>query len=465
MSRWGFATTPPRYAVDTKLHHSEISTPDRKTVAESRANRKELKTPLCEQLIQKIVTQGNVSIGQFMKECLTHPEFGYYSTKKKVIGADKADFITSAELPFFGEVLAAWVIDTWMKMGTPRSINLIELGPGRGTLMKNLLTQVRNVQPQLLHFLNVHLVEVGAARQEEQKKALAEFQTASGKIRWWMTIDSVPHPEEPTILIANEYFDALPVSHFRKTERGWVEIVLDVDDDPMSEAHFKPTLAPLGTMTAYLIPDEVRKSGEIGDQIEVNALGMNEMEKIMLRLSNCKKSAACIIDYGKDEHMQNTLRGIRGHKFVDPMLSPGDVDLSAWVSFKQLKWVLERVDLFRKKFKWFGPITQSDFLANNGIDVLLTRCLKDKETKDAMRFLQAYRRLMDDEEMGRSYKVLVVQSRNFPSVAPFFAGDECPLPELPEPSREARDSRGQPVDGSRSMQSMFSPNEPAGNRK
>lgn len=418
-----FRPTAPRLI---NMHASEMSTPDRATVNDK--YKKEFKTPLCVELVNKSSTQGYYPMTQFIKDCLTHPQYGYYATKKHVIGAEKADFITAAEIPFFGDVLAAWVMDTWQKMGTPRVLHLVELGPGKGTLMRTMLTQIRYSNPHLLHFLQVHLVEVGAARQEEQKKALAEFQTAQGKIKWCMDIESLPFSLEPTIFIANEYFDALPVAQFRYTERGWVETCVEVDDDPATEAHFRLVHAPSGSMSAFLMPDEVRKNGKVGDCVEVNAVGMQHMEHIMKKMVDCQKAAALIIDYGKDENMQSTLRGIRGHRFVDPLLSPGEVDLSSWVAFNQLRWALERLEVARRHLKWFPVTTQHDFLQFNGIDVRLAHVIKDEETKSAMKILQNYRRLMDPEEMGESYKVFAVQTRNFPNVSPFF--QEMPLPAV-----------------------------------
>ncbi|EKF26916.1 hypothetical protein MOQ_009384 [Trypanosoma cruzi marinkellei] len=408
------------------LHASEISTPERSTV--NSKNRKELKTPLCIELISKMSSQGYFPMSQFVKECLTHPQHGYYTAKKNVIGSEKADFITAAEIPFFADVISAWIMDAWQKMGTPRTFHLIELGPGRGTLMKNILKQTKYSNPHLLHFLQIHLVEVGAARMEEQKNALAEFQTAQGKIKWWMDLESIPFSLEPTIFIANEYFDALPVAQFRYTERGWVETCLEVDEDPANESHFRMVHAPSGSFSAYLIPNDIRSSGKLGDCIEVNAVGMQTMELIMKKMVDCQKAACLIIDYGKDEHMHSTLRGIRGHRFVDPLLSPGEVDLSSWVSFKQLRWALERLETARRHLKWFPLMTQREFLQWGGIDVRLAHVIKDEETKTAMKILQNYRRLMDVDEMGNSYKVFVAQTRSFPNVSPFF--QELPLPPL-----------------------------------
>ena len=288
--------------------------------------------------------------------------------------------------------------------------------------MKNVLTQIKTVSPQLLNFLQVHLVEAGASRTEEQKKALSEFQTAHQKIKWWLSIEALPINLEPTLFISNEYFDALPVSRFSYTDRGWVETCLAIDTEPSNPAHFRYINAPLGTTTGYFIPEDVRKSGEFGSQVEVNIVGMQQVEFIARKLIDSGKGACLIVDYGKDEHMKNTLRGIRGHKFVDPLLSPGDVDLSAWVNYKQLRWALERLEFMRHDIIIHPLITQRDFLAWNGIDVNLTSLVKDLQTKPAMKLLQGYRRLMDPSEMGETYKVFAFQTKNFPAVAPFFLG-------------------------------------------
>ncbi|CCD15833.1 unnamed protein product, partial [Trypanosoma congolense IL3000] len=177
-------------SVLVNLHASEMSTPDRLTV--NSKNKKELKTPLCIELISKMTSQGYFPMSQYVKECLTHPRHGYYSAKKTVIGGEKADFITAAEIPFFADVISAWIMDAWQKMGTPRVLHLVELGPGKGTLMKNILKQIKYSNPHLLHFLQIHLVELGAARTEEQMSALSEFQTAQKKIKWWMGLESIP---------------------------------------------------------------------------------------------------------------------------------------------------------------------------------------------------------------------------------------------------------------------------------
>ena len=401
------------------LHHSDLSTPDRDTVKSN--VRKELKTPLCEEILRNIQIHGFVPIGQYMKDCLTHVNHGYYTTKKQVIGGDNADFITAAEIPFFVDVIAAWVMDCWQKMGTPRVLHLVELGPGKGTLMKGMLKQIQASNPSLFHFLQIHMIEIGAARVEEQKKALSEFQTATGKIKWWLSIESIPYCLEPMVFVANEYFDALPVSQFMYTDRGWVELCLDADVDPQKESHFKYICAPSGSFTAYLIPEEVRQQRkQIDSRIEIDFMGMQAIEFIMRKMIDCNKAACLIVDYGKDEHMESTFRGIRGHKFVDPLLSPGDIDLSAWVSFKQLRWTLERLEIARRQLKWFPVLTQSQFLEQNGIDIRLARVIKNEETKNCLRILQHYRRLMDKEEMGETYKVFAFQTKNFPCVTPFF---------------------------------------------
>ena len=313
----------------------------------------------------------------------------------------------------FADVIAAWVVDCWQKMGTPRVIHLVEIGPGRGTLMRNMLKQIKFSTPQLFHFLNVHLVEVGAARTEEQKKALTEFQTANQKIKWWLNLDSIPFQVEPTIFVCNEYFDALPIAEFRYTSVGGARRALRWTTIRVRKRTLSFVHAPSGSFTAYLIPEDVRKNAKIGDVIEINAFGMQAMENLMKKMIDCKKAAALIIDYGKDEHMKSTLRGIRGHKFVDPLLSPGDIDLSAWVSLSQLggRWSV-----------WKSPSAISngfghdpkEFLEWGGIDVRLAHVIKEEETKGAMRILQSYRRLTDPEEMGRRTKYLRCRQETFP---------------------------------------------------
>lgn len=403
------------------IHHSEMSTPDRATV--NRADKKELKSDFTVVLQQKILTGGYLPLAQYMRECLGNPDFGYYSTKKQVIGGERADFITAAEIPFFADILTGFVLDTWQKMGTPRKFHLVELGPGKGTLMQGILRQIMHVQPQLLNFIQVHMVEMGAARQTEQKSALKDFQTAAGRIRWHLSLDALPaFKGEASLFVCNEWFDALPISAYAFTERGWVETLVDVDDDPSHEAHFKFVGSPSGSFASFLMPDEIRLRTDtpMGETVEVCTHGMAAMETLARKMIESGKSAALIVDYGKDEHMKDTLRGIRGHKFVHPLLSPGDIDLSAWVSFKQLRWALERLPLAQQHLAIHGPMTQQDFLAWNGMDVRLASAIRDQETKMAMRMMQNFRRLMDDDEMGKSYKVFAVQTKNFATVAPWF---------------------------------------------
>eukprot|EP00759_Apiculatamorpha_spiralis_P057361 PhF_6_TR8619/c1_g1_i1/m.13444/K18164/NDUFAF7; NADH dehydrogenase [ubiquinone] 1 alpha subcomplex assembly factor 7 len=196
-----------------------------------------------------------------------------------------------------------------------------------------------------------------------------------------------------------------------------MEVVLDVDEDPTHEAHFKFSHAGANSFSSYLIPGDIPPGM---DQLEVNTYGMAYMEKLGRRLIDAGTGAALIIDYGKDEHMMDTVRGIRGHKYVDPLLSPGDVDLSAWVSFKQLKWALSRWNLAKQHLKSYGPITQRTFLELNGIDVRLLSMVKHQETKVGLNIIQHYRRLMDEAEMGTSYKVFCVATQNLAPPSPWF---------------------------------------------
>jgi len=413
----------PRYASSFKKHFSDISTPARSTVLDE--NKKELKTALAGLLQNRIHVGGFLPFSEFFKECLMNPEYGYYTTKRTVIGGASADFTTAAEIPIFCDIICGWIVDVWNKMGTPRRVNLVELGPGKGSLMCSVLRQMQTISPALFQFVNVHMVEAGTQRMEEQKVKLKDFQTATQKIQWYLDIDSLSVTGTPTIMIANEFFDALPVTQFTKDpQRGWLEAVVDVDEDPSQELHFKLAQAPANSFANLLIPDDVPKDMT---QIEINTYGMATMEKVGRKLIDSGMGACLIIDYGKDEYMSDTVRGIRGHKFVNPLLSPGDVDLSAWVSFKQLRWALSRWSMAREQLRSYGPLTQRSFLEQNGIDVRLLMLCKAAETKIGLNIISNWRRLMEDkmtsddsQGMGKNFKVWCVATANLPPPSPWL---------------------------------------------
>src|SRR5215475_215814 len=173
-------------------------------------------------IARRIALTGPISLADFMSEALGHPRLGYYR-KTLPVGA-AGDFTTAPEISqMFGELLGAWLAERWLAMGSPRDVQLVELGPGRGTLLADALRATRSV-PGFHAALDLHLVEIN-----EQLRALQENALAAFKPAWHARFDDVP--EEPMLLVANEFFDALPVRQFEKTARGWVECMVGLDDD------------------------------------------------------------------------------------------------------------------------------------------------------------------------------------------------------------------------------------------
>ena len=162
-------------------------------------------------------------VSRYMQLCLTHPEHGYY-LKRDPLGRD-GDFVTAPEVSqMFGELIGLWAASVWNAMGSPEEVKFVELGPGRGTLMADALRAIR-ILPQFHKAVSVHLVEASPTLQARQAVTLANTKP----IEWYTSIKDVP--EGPAIILANEFFDVLPVHQAVRTATGWHERVIDVDDD------------------------------------------------------------------------------------------------------------------------------------------------------------------------------------------------------------------------------------------
>src|SRR5437899_5649323 len=176
-------------------------------------------------IARRIAHTGPISIADFMAEALGHPRLGYYRRALPVGAA--GDFTTAPEISqIFGELSGAWLAERWLAMRRPQPVRLIELGPGRGTLMADALRATRSVAG--FHAaIDLHLIEINEQLQELQRTSLAAFTPT-----WHARLDEVP--DGPALMIANEFFDALPVRQFEKTPRGWVERMVGLEADGMT---------------------------------------------------------------------------------------------------------------------------------------------------------------------------------------------------------------------------------------
>ncbi|CCI48553.1 unnamed protein product [Albugo candida] len=371
-----------------------------------------------------IDVRGPLTVAEYMKRALAHPTHGYYM-KKDVFGVE-GDFTTAPEISqMFGELIAIWCIATWKEMGSPDPINIVELGPGRGSLMSDFLRSSQSF-PRFHSALQVHMIEISPALQRIQKEMLKDV-VGIRSLQWHTSLTHVP--EGPLLVIAQEFFDAMPVHQFEYTERGWCERLIDSQDDNGNQL-FRFVLSPGPTPAARIFigrqnlrdlaqsDDEklvMTEKAQIGDQLEISPASITIMQEVAKRIT-ANRGAALIVDYGHDHPSSFSLRGIRNHKFVDALEEPGDIDLSANVDFSTLK----RYATAEPKISSFGSVSQGQFLKTLGIEhrlaVLLENCESESEAQE---LYSAYKRLVDADQMGSIFKVMAISHSDINNIVGF----------------------------------------------
>ncbi|QTL05829.1 SAM-dependent methyltransferase [Aquabacter sp. L1I39] len=370
-------------------------------------------TPLEEEIRALIAAEGPIPVSRYMALCLAHPVHGYYLTRDP-LGA-KGDFTTAPEISqMFGELLGLWSAAVWQSMHAPQTVRLVELGPGRGTLMADALRAGRIV-PGFTDAVDVHLVETSPVLRRKQEEAL---RPSGARVTWHARIEDVP--AGPSIILANEFFDALPIAQFVRAANGWHERKVGIGPDGALAFGVDPISSPMASAFARHIPPPY-KPGAVLEHLESGA-----MEALAGRLA-AGEGAALIIDYG---HMRSglgdTLQALSAHRFADPLAQPGEADLTAHVDFAALARSATRAGA-----RAFGPLTQGDFLERLGLSARADR-LKFNATVDQKEAVDvAHRRLAGtaDGEMGTLFKVLCLTSTAFvspPGFDPSEAFSESP---------------------------------------
>jgi NADH dehydrogenase [ubiquinone] 1 alpha subcomplex assembly factor 7 len=306
-------------------------------------------SPLETEIRKLIRIAGPMPIAEYMRLCLTHPQHGYY-IKHDPIGAG-GDFITAPEISqMFGELIGLWLATVWQQMGSPENVRLIELGPGRGTMMVDALRAAKMV-PAFLSAIVLHLVEASPTLQKSQEERLEPLGLPAF---WHSTLEDVPGG--PCLLVANEFVDALPVRQAVKQSGAWHERVVEVNAD--GKLAIGIARDPLPNFEATL-PRGLRLSpdGSIYEWRSDNfAFGLGRRVR--------DSGVALLIDYGHAWYgLGETLQAVSGHEYVDPVSAPGDVDLTAHVDFAALA---ERAESIGARVH--GPVAQSDWLRRLGID-------------------------------------------------------------------------------------------------
>jgi NADH dehydrogenase [ubiquinone] 1 alpha subcomplex assembly factor 7 len=338
---------------------------------------------------EKIAETGSISLADYMSLALGHPQLGYY-IKSDPLGA-RGDFVTSPEISqIFGEMIGVWCVEMWRQMGG-KPVSLVELGPGRGTLMADLLRACKGV-PKFHDAITIHMVETSPVLANAQYLKLRHMHP---RIEWLDSVEQLP--DNPMLIIANEFFDALPIKQFQMTEQGVCERRIGWNEDTQQLAF---TLAPPGLQLA--------KSGHIippGTIMEQSPASRSTMRQIATHLKT-HGGGALIIDYGYlGEAHHDTLQAVKNHSFHPVLKDPGDADITAHVDFTSLAQIASDCGLVP-----YGPTNQGDFLIRMGAEVRCQMLLKQATEEQKEPIVSGLARITSPQAMGELFKVLAVVS-------------------------------------------------------
>lgn len=346
-------------------------------------------TPLAAYLRDLIARDGPLTVERYMAEALGHPTHGYYVMRDPLGAA--GDFTTAPEISqMFGEMIGLWCVATWRRMGEPSPCALVELGPGRGTLMADALRAAR-IEPRFLEAARLHLIETSPALRAKQAATLDAHQPS-----WHADFDGVP--TAPLLLVANEFFDALPIRQFERTPAGWRERLVD-----WVGGRFVFARSERAPDIALPAPD----AAPPGAIIEVSPASLRVMDAVAARIVR-HGGAALALDYGyvrtPDTHAWgDTLQALRRHQHHNPLMAPGEADLTAHVNFAALAQAARDAGATTH-----GPLLQGVFLRALGIEVRAMRLARTATPEQRVAIDTALRRLTDADGMGLLFKALAV---------------------------------------------------------
>lgn len=346
-------------------------------------------------LVEQISRLGPLTVAEYMTQCLLHPEHGYYTTHNPI--GIKGDFITAPEISqMFGELIGLSLAQAWLDQGSPKKFCLCELGPGRGTLMKDILRATKGLAG-FQEAAQIVLVEASPKLRDEQAKTLYPYQ-----LIWVESISDLPE-DQPLFLVANEFFDCLPIRQFRRTLSGWQEQMVGADKGRLSFAQ--------GSNWPDDAVADVPKDLPLGTILETSSASAAVAEDIARRVQKC--GAAIIIDYGDWNTYGDTFQALRNHQKEDVLAAPGKTDLTAHVHFSTLA---NSAKPFANVSKM---ITQSAFLTAIGIDQRAEALALKLSGLQLAHHTSAHRRLTHPDEMGALFKAISFTPKGAPAVAGF----------------------------------------------
>ena len=347
---------------------------------------------LADKLAAEIAQTGPLTIAQYMTACLHDPQFGYYATRPAL--GEEGDFVTAPLVSqMFGELIGVWAASAWTLMGEPDRIRLVEMGPGDGTLMADLLRAARAL-PGFLEAADVWLVETSQPLVARQAERLGD------RVRWAATLDEVPGGE-PLLLVANELLDCLPARQFVRTATGWDEQVVGVDRRGRLVFGRVPAAAPVADAREGAVVEvsgaQAALGAALGDRVARDG------------------GAALLIDYGRAEPgFGDTLQALRRHEKVDPLACPGEADLTVHADFPAVMAAAEKAGAAT------AILTQAAFLARMGIGERAEALVRARPDKAPLIGRQLHR-LVGGDQMGDLFKVCCLHSPDW--IPPAFEED------------------------------------------
>lgn len=343
--------------------------------------------PLKNVLIDRIKRNGPIDLATYMQEALGHPKHGYYTTRNSIGSA--GDFTTAPEISqLFGELIGLWIVDCWQQMGSPNQINLIEPGPGRGTLMCDALRVINRLSAM---DPNIHLVETSPR--------LIAIQQEKLDATWHSSIDTVPRG--PFILVANEFFDALPIHQYQMSPDGWTQAMIGISS-PGDELQRMLQPCDQPTLTA---PPHNFAQAPLGAIVESCPDAETFTRTIVERLGG-DSGAALFIDYGYAKPAYgDSLQALFDGDYADPYQHPGLADLTSHVNFFALATIAHAAGL-----ETYGPIEQGAFLNQLGLAMRADALKKNASAPQARAVDLAAQRLTAPGQMGTLFKVLALSS-------------------------------------------------------
>ena len=348
-------------------------------------------TALFDHIARRIGAEGPLRLDQYMTEVLAHPEHGYYMTGDPL--GRSGDFVTAPEVSqMFGELIGLWCAHVWTQMGRPAKLCLVELGPGRGTLMADALRAAAGVDG-FAEAAEAHLVETSPSLQKRQRRSLSGLAVP---VTWHQRFSEVPGG--PLLVIANEFLDVLPIRQFVRIAAGWAERCVTLDGGGQSLAWTdQPVQSP---------PDLAE--APIGDVMEISPPRAAAAAELAAAIA-AHGGGALLIDYGHLESAPgDSLQAIKGHQYHNVLADQGEADVTAHVDFAALAAVCGAVRVS-------GPVTQGAFLGALGIEARAAQLSANATPRQTGDILEGLKRLIAPAEMGTLFKAMALTNKRQPA--------------------------------------------------